>query len=69
MAAAAALRLKTACPDSPSLCTNFLSVYRSSALLSTRGILSVDPCSSQNLATWSRKLSLILVWASSSFSL
>ena len=53
----------------PSLWTYFLRVYKSNALRSTSGILRVEPWSSQNFATWSRKFSLILVWASNSFSL
>lgn len=37
--------------------------YRSRIFLSTWGIFSVHPWSSQNIAIWSRKLSLTLVWA------
>lgn len=43
--------------------TTLFSWYRSSIFRSTCGILSMHPWSSQNLAIWSRKLSLTLVCA------
>ena len=38
-------------------------VYRSKAFLSTIGIFSEDPCSSQNFAIWSKKFNFIRVFA------
>lgn len=43
--------------------STLFNLYKSKIFRSTWGILNPHPCKSQNLAIWSKKLSLTLVWA------